>query len=279
MGIFKKKTKEKPKLDCSERPIEWYSEPTHKEVYDYYVTQPKVESFVKYKDKFSRTSQNYIDLHTCFIQGGDSLRPWLDPLYYFNCLIANYKASFMICTVYMGAKKFDVHDAIALEPYRNMALYADLFATELLVLSSDEGGDCPPLKYPDIIKQSKNPILNYLLRLNNAWSALIAKYSKKWELHSYMESSKNVLKISFVMLGYLFESYFMDGRNESDSDWMYDESLYLLPGKDGANEYPEARSFQNVCAQVRKKVADPEHWDKVLNDLSSELEYMDSMCE
>ena len=38
MGIFKKKTKEKPKLDCSERPIEWYSEPTHKEVYDYYVT-------------------------------------------------------------------------------------------------------------------------------------------------------------------------------------------------------------------------------------------------
>ena len=43
MGIFSKLFKSK--WDCSERPIEWYSDPAQKEVFEHYVTQSKVEAF------------------------------------------------------------------------------------------------------------------------------------------------------------------------------------------------------------------------------------------
>ena len=270
MGIFKKRVKEKSKFDCMGRPIEWYSDPAQQEVYEYYVTQSKVEDFMEVKDQLSR-----VDLEISGVKAGDAMNPWRDPVHYFYNLLINYHASLMCLVAYMVFPGKEQGGTAAL---KDPCIYIEHFAVKLLTMISDESGDGLSMKYPDVVMQSKNPILNYLLRLNNEWMALTIKYNKIWELSSYMKAAKNVLKISYVMLGYFYESYAADGSNESDSDWMYDESLYLLPGKDGVDGYPEARSFQNVCAQVRKKIVDPEHWDKVLEELSSDLKYMDSMC-
>ena len=278
MGIFSKLFKSK--WDCSERPIEWYSDPAQKEVFEHYVTQSKIEVFIEYVNKISRTGKDYKDLLVCTVTKGDLMRPWLDPLYYFYYLLSNHKGTLFACDCYVGGEKLDAQQLLKQAAHNEMIKFTTVFALELLVKSNDERGDAPPLKYPDIIKQEKNPILNYLIRMEAFWMEIVTKkYKGKWGFRSYMKASKNVLRISFAMLGYLYESYFADGRNESDSEWIYDESLYLLPGKDGVDGYPEARSYQNVCAQMRKNVADSERWDKVLEKLSSELEYMDSMDE
>ena len=278
MGIFSKFVKSK--WDCSERPIEWYSDPAQKEVFEHYVTQSKVEDFIEYVNKISRTGKDYQDLLVCTVTKGDLMRPWLDPLYYFYYLLSNHKGTLFACDWYVGGEKLDAQQLLKRAAHNEMIKFTTVFALELLVKSNDERGDAPPLKYPDIIKQEKNPILNYLIRMEAFWMEIVTKkYKGKWGFRSYMKASKNVLRISFAMLGYLYASYFADGRNESDSEWIYDESLYLLPGKDGVDGYPEARSYQNVCAQMRKNVADSERWDKVLEKLSSELEYMDSMDE
>ena len=125
MGIFSKLFKSK--WDCSERPIEWYSDPAQKEVFEHYVTQSKVEAFTEYVNKISRTGKDYQDLLVCTVTKGDLMRPWLDPLYYFYYLLSNHKGTLFACDCYVGGEKLDAQQLLKQAAHNEMINFTTVF--------------------------------------------------------------------------------------------------------------------------------------------------------
>lgn len=296
MGIFSKFLKSKKdniekkdnidtRWDCSDRPIEWYLSEEQREVYNHYVTQDNIRSFFQCFSHIQRTSTQYVSrIFKCRILNeykiDGILEPYLNPLYYFDRLLRNYSAELFPCQFHI-----DAHDQIQYTHYTDAVDFITAFSLEILLSLVDEDGDYEPIAYPNILLVDKNPILNYLTKMPNFIVDIDTKdfsgvNSNSYGYRSLLETYKNILKISFLLLAYFYETYFQNGINESNMDWIYDKSLYLIKGNiTGFDRYPQARSFRDVSLLIKEKVAVPDLWDDLTERLNSCVEYIDSLCK